>query len=97
MVTVGNGVTASVRAQIASLGANTLILVLNPSGRQAGSETPRPLINEDVDSIRQQIGARIISFPMSAMGRKRTFEKWALWSSNQAGGQPLRSDPIKLR
>jgi hypothetical protein len=46
MVTVGNGVTASVRAQIASLGANTLILVLNPSGRQAGSETPRPLINE---------------------------------------------------
>jgi putative ABC transport system permease protein len=56
MVTVGNGVTASVRAQIASLGANTLILVLNPSGRQAGSETPRPLINEDIDSIRQQIG-----------------------------------------
>jgi putative ABC transport system permease protein len=56
MVTVGNGVTASVRAQIASLGANTLILVLNPSGRQAGSETPRPLINEDINSIRQQIG-----------------------------------------
>jgi putative ABC transport system permease protein len=56
MVTVGNGVTASVRTQIASLGANTLILVLNPSGRQAGSETPRPLINEDIDSIRQQIG-----------------------------------------
>jgi putative ABC transport system permease protein len=56
MVTVGNGVTASVRAQIASLGANTLILVLNPSGRQAGSETPRPLINEDIVSIRQQIG-----------------------------------------
>jgi putative ABC transport system permease protein len=56
MVTVGNGVTASVRAQIASLGANTLILVLNPSGRQAGSEAPRPLTSEDVDSIRQQIG-----------------------------------------
>jgi putative ABC transport system permease protein len=56
MVTVGNGVTASVQAQIASLGANTLILVPNSSGRQAGSGTPRPFTNEDVDAIRQQIG-----------------------------------------
>nr|NUR36881.1 FtsX-like permease family protein [Sphingomonas sp.] len=56
MVTVGNGVTASVRAQIASLGANTLILVPNSSGRQAGSGTPRNFTNEDVDAIRQQIG-----------------------------------------
>ena len=56
MVTVGNGVTASVRTQIASLGANTLILVPNSSGRQAGSGTPRPFTSEDVDAIRQQIG-----------------------------------------
>lgn len=56
MVTVGNGVTASVRTQIASLGANTLILVPNSSGGQAGSGTPRPFTTEDVDAIRQQIG-----------------------------------------
>jgi putative ABC transport system permease protein len=56
MVTVGNGVTASVREQIASLGANTLIVVPNSSGRQAGSETPRPFTAQDVDAIREQIG-----------------------------------------
>ena len=56
MVTVGNGVTASVQKQIASLGANTLILVANSSGRQAGSGTPRPFTPQDVDAIRQQIG-----------------------------------------
>jgi putative ABC transport system permease protein len=56
MVTVGNGVTASVQQQIASLGANTLILVPNTSGRLAGSGTPRNFTNEDADAIRQQIG-----------------------------------------
>ena len=56
MVTVGNGVTASVQKQIASLGANTLILVANSSGRQAGSGTPRPFTPQDVDAIQQQIG-----------------------------------------
>src|SRR5207248_2336322 len=56
MVTVGNGVTASVQKQIASLGANTLILVANTSGRQAGSGTPHPFTPQDVDAIRQQIG-----------------------------------------
>jgi putative ABC transport system permease protein len=56
MVTVGNGVTASVRQQIASLGANTLIIVPNSSGRQAGSETPRPFTAQDVDALREQIG-----------------------------------------
>lgn len=56
MVTVGNGVTASVRAQIASLGANTLILVTNASGGPPGSGTPRNFTNEDIDAIRQQIG-----------------------------------------
>ena len=56
MVTVGNGVTASVQKQISSLGANTLILVLNTAGRQAGSASPRPLTTNDVDAIRQQIG-----------------------------------------
>jgi putative ABC transport system permease protein len=71
MVTVGNGVTASVRTQIASLGANTLILVLNPSGRQAGSGTPRPLTEQDVDAIRQQIGgiagaAGLVNSPQTA-------------------------------
>lgn len=56
MVTVGNGVTASVRSQIASLGANTLIVVPNAGGRQAGSAAPRPFTEQDVAAIREQIG-----------------------------------------
>ena len=56
MVTVGNAVTASVRTQIASLGANTLIAVPNAGPRQAGSSAPHPFTQEDVDAIRSQIG-----------------------------------------
>jgi putative ABC transport system permease protein len=56
MVTVGNGVTMSVRTQIASLGANTLMVVTNSAARQAGGGAPRPFTNEDVVAIREQIG-----------------------------------------
>jgi putative ABC transport system permease protein len=56
MVTVGNGVTASVREQIASLGANTLMVVTNSAARQAGGGAPRNFTREDVDAIREQIG-----------------------------------------
>jgi putative ABC transport system permease protein len=56
MVTVGNGVTASVQSQIASLGANTLIVIPNAGGRRAGSAPPRPFTEQDVGVIREQIG-----------------------------------------
>ncbi len=56
MVTVGNGVTASVRAQIASLGANTLIVVPNAGPRQAGGGSPRPFTEQDVAAIKEQVG-----------------------------------------
>jgi putative ABC transport system permease protein len=55
MVTVGNGVTASVRSQIASLGANTLMVVPNSAGRQAGSAAPRSFTTQDIDAIRDQL------------------------------------------
>jgi len=56
MVTVGNGVTASVRTQIASLGANTLIAVPNGGPLQAGGTQPPPFTDQDVIAIREQIG-----------------------------------------
>src|ERR1700742_3366093 len=56
MVTVGNGVTASVRAQISALGANTLMVVPNTQGRTAGSAAIRPFLAADVDAIREQVG-----------------------------------------
>ena len=56
MVTVGNGVTASVRTQIASLGANTLIVVPDAGPRLAGRSAPHPFTDQDVDVMRSQIG-----------------------------------------
>jgi putative ABC transport system permease protein len=56
MVTVGNAVTASVRTQIASLGANTLIVVPDAGPRDAGSSNPPPFTQEDVAAIREQVG-----------------------------------------
>src|SRR5438067_1996286 len=65
MVTVGNGVTASVRTQIASLGANTLIVVPNAGARQAGSGAPHPFTNEDVLAMREQVGGSSSAPPTS--------------------------------
>ena len=56
MVTVGNGVTASVQQQIASLGANTLIVIPNAGGRQAGSGPPHPFDPQDVAAMKEQVG-----------------------------------------
>ena len=56
MVTVGNGVTASVRQQIAQLGANTLMVVTDAQARQAGGAPPPNFTREDVEAIREQIG-----------------------------------------
>jgi putative ABC transport system permease protein len=56
MVTVGNGVTSSVQQQIASLGANTLIVIPDVAGRQAGSARPRTFTREDVAAISEQVG-----------------------------------------
>ena len=56
VVTVGNGVTASVRNQISALGANTLMVIPNQQGRAAGSAPVRPFLIADVDAIREQVG-----------------------------------------
>ena len=56
MVTVGNGVTASVRAQIAQLGANTLMVVTDAQARTAGGGPPPNFTREDINAIREQIG-----------------------------------------
>lgn len=55
MVTVGNGVTASVAAQIASLGANSLIIYTSSSGRQVGSAAPRAFTSEDLAAMRFEV------------------------------------------
>jgi len=84
MVTVGNGVTASVQKQIASLGANTLILVANTSGRQAGSGAPHPFTPQDANAIRQQIGG-ITGAAGQANSTQTVAANGVSWQSNING------------
>jgi putative ABC transport system permease protein len=56
MVTLGNGATASVRAQLASLGSN--VLTIRPGagfGRGGGGPPAAPFEDADLDAIRGQI------------------------------------------
>jgi putative ABC transport system permease protein len=54
MVTLGNGVSASVQASISSLGNNTLT-VFPSGGRRGGGNAPPSFENADVQAIRQQV------------------------------------------
>jgi putative ABC transport system permease protein len=63
MVTLGNGATAAVQAQISSLGSN--ILNVRPGQRMgpgSDGESPPPLRDDDIDAIREQIaGVRAVA------------------------------------
>ena len=52
MVTLGNGVTASIREQIASLGSNVFIVFPQ---QVDDSRPPRPLEEDDIVAVREQI------------------------------------------
>ncbi|WP_066725948.1 ABC transporter permease [Sphingomonas pituitosa] len=61
MVTLGNGVSASVQASISSLGSNTLT-VFPSGGRRGGGNAPPSFENADVQAIRQQVsGVRAVA------------------------------------
>jgi putative ABC transport system permease protein len=72
MVTVGNGVTASVQTQIASLGANSLILIPNAAGRQAGSGPPHPFTDRDIAAIKEQIAGIVAASGQANSGQTAT-------------------------
>ena len=84
MVTVGNGVTASVRTQIASLGANTLIVVPDAGPRQAGSSAPHAFTEQDVDAIREQIGG-IVAVSGQANSNVSATANGINWQTNVNG------------
>jgi putative ABC transport system permease protein len=66
MVTLGNGVSASVQASISSLGSNTLT-VFPSGGRRGGGSAPPSFENGDVLAIRQQVsGIRAVAPQASA-------------------------------
>ena len=96
MVTLGNGATAAVKEQIASLGSN--ILQIRPGqgfGRGGGGPQPPDFKNEDVDAIRSQIaGVKAvapqaqstgIAVANAATGRRRSTAPPATISPRRTG------------
>ncbi|MFL0355080.1 ABC transporter permease [Erythrobacter sp. GH1-10] len=93
MVTLGNGVTASVKDQISSLGSNVFIVFPLRGDRSA----PRPFDEDDVEAVRNQIaGAQIVAGSVSASAT--AFHNGADWSTSVQGANTafLNAQSIEL-
>ncbi|MEH3107282.1 MAG: ABC transporter permease [Sphingomonas fennica] len=85
MVTLGNGTTAAVRDQIASLGSN--ILQIRPGqgfGRGGGGPAPPDFKPEDVTAIRDQIGG-VTAVAPQAQSSGTVVHNAANWSTTING------------
>ncbi len=66
MVSLGNGATAAVKTQLASLGSN--VLTIRPGagfGRGGGGPAPTPFEESDLDAIRGQIAGITFAAPQN--------------------------------
>ncbi|HXW10220.1 MAG TPA: ABC transporter permease, partial [Steroidobacteraceae bacterium] len=100
MVTLGNGATASVRAQLASLGSN--VLTIRPGagfGRGGGGPPAPPFDEADLEAIRGQVAGIVSVAPQNQVGATvvRSGQNWSttvLGTNNdffQAAGIRLES------
>jgi putative ABC transport system permease protein len=100
MVTLGNGATASVRAQLASLGSN--VLTIRPGagfGRGGGGPAAPPFDEADLEAIRGQVAGIVSVAPQNQVGATvvRSGQNWSttvLGTTNdffQAAGIRLES------
>lgn len=80
MVTLGNGVTASVQNQISSLGSNVFIVF--PVG--VDRSTPRAFEQSDVDAVRNQI-AGVQEVAGSVSSNATVFHNGSSWSTSVQG------------
>ncbi len=80
MVTLGNGVTASVKEQISSLGSNVFIVFPIPGDRGP----PRPFEQADVDAVGNQIAGVEVAAGSVSTGAT-AFHNGQDWSSNVQG------------
>jgi putative ABC transport system permease protein len=80
MVTLGNGVAASVRDQISSLGSNVYIVFPLAGDRDA----PRPFDEDDVEAVRNQI-AGVLNVAGSVSTSATAFHNGADWSTTVQG------------
>lgn len=80
MVTLGNGVTASVQSQIASLGSN--VFVIFPVGGE--TDAPRPFKQDDVEAVSNQI-AGVVEVAGSVSASATAFHNGQDWSTSVQG------------
>ncbi len=93
MVTLGNGVTASIRDQISSLGSNVFIIFPVPTDRGA----PRPFEAEDVDAVGRQIAGVLVAAG-SVSSNATAFHNGQDWSTsvNGVNNDFLRAQSIEI-
>ena len=85
MVTLGNGATASVSAQISNLGSN--LLSVRPGqgfGRGGGGPPPTPFKLEDVAAVRAQVGGVLAVAPQASTAATVVYEGQN-WSTTVTG------------
>jgi putative ABC transport system permease protein len=93
MVTLGNGVTASIQQQISSLGSNVLIVF----PVQGDRGTPRSFKQEDIEAVRRQIaGVEEVSGSVSASAT--SFHNGQSWRTSVQGVENafLRAQSIEV-
>ena len=93
MVTLGNGVTASIKEQISSLGSNVLIVFPVQSDRG----TPRPFKQADVEAVSKQIaGVEDVSGSVSSSAT--AFHNGQSWRTSVQGVENafLRAQSIEV-
>ncbi|WP_454597342.1 ABC transporter permease [Qipengyuania sp. SM2507] len=93
MVTLGNGVTASVKEEISSLGSNVFIVF--PTGGDRGR--PRPFDRDDIEAVRNQI-AGVVEAAGSVTAPTTAFNNGQDWSTSVEGVENayLRAQTIDI-
>ena len=93
MVTLGNGVTASVKDQISSLGSNVFIVFPVKGDRDA----PRPFSQADIDAVSQQI-AGVVEAAGSVTTSGTALHNGQDWSTSVQGANNdyLRAQSIEV-
>ncbi len=84
MVTLGNGATAAVEAQISNLGSNLLSVRPGQGMGRGGGNAPPPFDEADVDAVRAQIGGVLAVAPQASTTVVAVYEA-ENWSTNVTG------------
>jgi len=84
MVTLGNGATAAIEAQISSLGTNLLTVRPGQGMGRGGGSSPAPFDEDDVEAVRTQIGGVLYVAPQATASATAIYEAQN-WSTTVTG------------